>query len=79
MTAYRKDFDETNYICFLIKDDELFKKHHEILEKVKNSHKKDFAGKPICNKIKSNPIMDKSTQIFTTIKCQEKVLSIFAY
>ena len=79
MTAYRKDFDEINYMCFLIKDDELFKKYHEILEKVKNSHEKDFDGKPIYNKIKSNPIMDKSAQIFTTIKWQETVLSVFAY
>ena len=30
MSAYRRDFDETNYISFLIKDDELLGKYNEI-------------------------------------------------
>ena len=34
MSAYRKDFDETKYISFLMKDDELLKKYNEIREKV---------------------------------------------
>ena len=42
MTAYRKDFDETKYISSLIKDYELLKKCHEILEKVKISTKKNL-------------------------------------
>ena len=42
MTAYRKDFDETKYMSFLKKDDELLKKYNEIWEKVKNSPKKDL-------------------------------------
>ena len=42
MTAYRKDLDETKYISFLIKDNELLGKHKEIWEKVKNSLKKEF-------------------------------------
>ena len=29
VTAYRKDFDETKYISFLIKDNELLEKHNE--------------------------------------------------
>ena len=33
MSAYRKDFDETKYISFLIKDDELLEKYNEIWEK----------------------------------------------
>ena len=40
MTPYRKDFDETKYISFLIKDDEFLEKYNEIWEKVKNSLKK---------------------------------------
>ena len=36
MSAYRKDFDETTYIYFLIKDDELLEKYNEIWVKVKN-------------------------------------------
>ena len=49
MTAYRKDFHETKYICFLIKDDELLEKYNEIWEKVKNSLKKNFDSKPTYN------------------------------
>ena len=30
MSAYRIDFDETEYISFLIKDDELLEKYNEI-------------------------------------------------
>ena len=35
MTAYRKDFDETKYVSFLIKDGELLETYNEIWEKVK--------------------------------------------
>ena len=34
MSVYRKDFDETEYIYFLIKDDEL-EKYNETWEKLK--------------------------------------------
>ena len=30
MTEYRKDFDGSKYISFLIKDDELLEKYNEI-------------------------------------------------
>ena len=40
MTAYRKDFDETKHISFLIKGDELLQTYNEIWEKVKNYVKK---------------------------------------
>ena len=33
MSAYRRDFDETKHMSFLIKDDELFEKYNEIWEK----------------------------------------------
>ena len=33
MTAYRKDFDETKYMSFLIKNDELLEKYNKIWEK----------------------------------------------
>ena len=39
MSAYRRDFDETKYMYFLIKDDELLEKYNEIWEKVQNSIK----------------------------------------
>ena len=33
MSAYRKDFDETKYMSFLIKDDELLEKYNETWKK----------------------------------------------
>ena len=49
MSAYRRDFNETKYMYFLIKDDELLEKYNEVWEKVKNSIKKEFDSKPVCN------------------------------
>ena len=49
MSAYRRDFDETKYISFLIKDDELLEKYNEIWEKVRNSLKKEFDNEPVYN------------------------------
>ena len=34
MSAYRRDFDETKHMSFLIKDDELLKKYNKIWKKV---------------------------------------------
>ena len=49
MIAYRKDFDETKYMSFLIKDDKLLKKYNKIWKKVKNSIDKDFNSDPVYN------------------------------
>ena len=49
MSVYRKDFDETKYMSFLIKDDELLEAYHEIWEKVKNIIKKEFDSEPLYN------------------------------
>ena len=49
MSAYRRDFDETKYMSFLIKNDELLEKYNEIWEKVKNSIKKEFDSEPVYN------------------------------
>ena len=60
MSAYRKDFNETKFISFLIKDDEWLERYNEKWEKVKNSLKKEFNSEPVYNKkylkakIKSN-------------------------
>ena len=45
MIAYRKDFDETKYICFLIKDDELLDNNNEIWKKWKIVSKNNFIVK----------------------------------
>ena len=48
MSAYRRDFDETKYMPFLIKDDELLE-YNAIWENVKNSFKKEFDSEPVYN------------------------------
>ena len=40
MSAYRRDFDDTKYMSFLITDDELLEKYNEIWEKGKNINQK---------------------------------------
>ena len=40
MSAYRRNIDETKYISFLIKDNELLEKDNEIWEKVSKKIKK---------------------------------------
>ena len=47
MTAYSRDFDETKYISFLIKIDELLEKYNEIWDKVNNTMKKGFDSEPV--------------------------------
>ena len=62
MTAYRKDFNKTKYVSFLIKDDELLEKYNEIWEKInkKERSQERFDNELVCNekylkaKIKSN-------------------------
>ena len=49
MSAHRKDFDETKYISFLIRDDEWLEKHNDIWEKVESSLKKEFDSEPMHN------------------------------
>ena len=47
MTVYRKDFDETKFTSFLMKDDELLEKYNEIWEKVKETLETEFHSKPV--------------------------------
>ena len=49
MSVYRRDFDETKYMSYLIKDDESLEKYNEIWEKVKSSIKKEFDSEPVYN------------------------------
>ena len=47
MNAYRKDFDETKYMSFLIKNNELLEKYNEIWDNVSKVIKKGFDNKPV--------------------------------
>ena len=49
MSAYRKNFDKTKCMSFLIKDEKLLKKYNEILKKISNIFKKEFGSKPAYN------------------------------
>ena len=46
--AYRRDFNETKFISFLIKDYELLEKYIEIWEKIGNILKKEFDCETVC-------------------------------
>ena len=50
MSVYRRHFDETKYMSFLINDDELLEKYNNIWEKIKNDIKKEFDSEPVHNK-----------------------------
>ena len=82
-SAYRKDFDETKCMSFMIKDDELLEKYNEILGKFKHIIKKEFDKESVYNekylKAKIKSYNGKINTIFHNIKYQRKVLSLFVY
>ena len=49
ISAYRRDFDKTKCISFLIKDEKLLEKYNEIWKNISNISKKEFDSKPVCN------------------------------
>ena len=67
-----RDFNETKYISFLIKNDELLEKYNEIWDKISNTIKERFESESVYNekylitKIKSYE--GKSAQILLVIK-----------
>ena len=49
MSAYRKDFDGSKYMSFLVKDKELLEKYNEIWNKISNVIKKGFHSESVYN------------------------------
>ena len=49
MCAYRRVFDKTKFMSFLIKDEQLLEKNNEIWRKVSNIIKKEFDSKSVSN------------------------------
>ena len=47
MSGYRRYFDETKFLTFLIKDDKLLGKYSKVWDKVSNSMKKEFDSGPV--------------------------------
>ena len=81
MSAYRKDFDETKYVSFLIKDDKLLKEYNEIWKKIKNI-KKEFNSEPVYNeKYPKAKIKSYNGKINTNFHNNKipKVLNLFVY
>ena len=82
-SAYRRDFDETKQVFFLIKDDKLLEKYNEICKKVNSSLEKEFDSEPVYNKKFLNAtIKSHNGEINTNFynnKIQEKVLNLFVY
>ena len=82
MSAYRKDFDETKYVSFLIKDDKLLKEYNEIWKKIKNIIKKEFNSEPVYNeKYPKAKIKSYNGKINTNFHNNKipKVLNLFVY
>ena len=81
MSSYRREFDRTKCISFLIKDEKLLENIIRLGKKSATLSKKNltvnlYTMKNI-QKLKQNIIMDKSTQIFTIIEYQKKALNVF--
>ena len=47
MSCYRRGFDKTKCVSFLIKGETFLEKYNKIWEKVSNSNKKKFNSKPV--------------------------------
>ena len=73
MSAYRRDFDESECMSFLKKDEEVLEKYNDILEKVSNIIEKEFTSEPVNNKNYLKPEKNFTTKEST----QKKALSLF--
>ena len=49
LSAYRRDFDKTKCMSFLIKDEKLLEKYNEIWKKVSNIIRKEIDRNPVYN------------------------------
>ena len=47
ISAYRRNFDKTKCVSFLIKDEQLLEKYNEIWKKVSSITKKEFDGNSV--------------------------------
>ena len=47
MSAYRRDFDVTKYMYFLLKDSKLLEKYNEIWDEVSNTFKNGLNSEPV--------------------------------
>ena len=82
-TAYRKDFDDTKSMSFLIRNDELLENYNEIWEKVKDSLKKELDSEGVYNKkylkAKIRSYNGKINTNFRNSKIPKKILNVSMY
>ena len=73
---YRRNFDKTKCMSFLIKDDKFLEKYNEIWKKVSNIIKKEFGSKSVYNekhlKTKIKPYDGKINTSFHNNKMSKK-------
>ena len=73
---YRRKFDKTKCMSFLIKDDKFLEKYYEIWKKVSNIIKKEFGSKSVYNekhlKTKIKPYDGKINTSFHNNKMSKK-------
>ena len=83
MSAYRRDFDETPYLLFLIRNNEMLEKYNGIWDKVNNTIKKEFYSEPVYNeKYVSTKIKSYEGEINTILSedlIPKKALNVIAY
>ena len=82
ISQYRRDFDETKYMPFLIKENALSEKYNKIWENVRNSIKK-IDGEPVYNEkylqTKLKSYKRKINTNLTIMKYKQKILNLFTY
>ena len=82
-SAYRKDFDKTKYMYFLIKNYELLEKYDRIWGKFRNVIKKGYDGEPVYKdkhlKTKIKSCERKININFHDYKVPKNVLNAFVY
>ena len=82
ISQYRRDFDETTYMPFLIKENALSEKYNKIWENVSNSIKK-IDGEPVYNEkylqTKLKSYKRKINTNLTIMKYKQKILNLFTY
>ena len=80
ISQYRRDFDETKYMPFLIKENALSEKYNKIWENVSNSIKK-IDGEPVYNEkylqTKLKSYKRKINTNLTIMKYKQKILNLF--
>ena len=75
----RRDIDQSKYISFLIKDDELQENIIEFGKKVENSITKEFGSKPVYNEKYLKAKIKSCNGKINTYFHNNKVLNLFVH